>query len=180
MCMYSLMAPRNHGYKAKVGEVLTKGDYHGHAAFRGEAGMLACIKHGTMLTFDELRFASERFAPEAAQWVTDRYAGKSRTVKFVELNHRPLRYRHFAADGLEMPDGYIIAFGFLANGVTAFIPRKVRKDKGVAKPRNLMKALGLDQIRADLPPDPKPEEAPAEPKPVEPAPVPTEPEPAAS
>ena len=34
--------------------------------------------------------------------------------------------------------------------MTFRIPRKVRKDKGVRK-RNLTKALGLDQIRADVP-----------------------------
>jgi hypothetical protein len=134
--------------------------------------MLACIKHGTTLTINDVRLTNL-----TAAWIRAEYEGKSLTVKFVEMQRRMFG-RKYAADGLEIVrDGFVIPFGLLAEGVTAFIPRKVRKDKGVVKPRNLRKVLGLDQIRADLPPDPKPEEVPAEPAPVEPEPAPVEPKP---
>ena len=169
MCMYSLFDKSN-ARKAKVGETLTKGDYRHHAAFlttEPNAGpMLACIKHGTTLVIDNMRFA-----PGTAAWLIHQYAGQSLTVTFIDGNRRSSR--GYAADCIKLPDGVVIPFGRLADGVTASILRKVRKDKGVAKPRNLTKLMGLDQIRAETDPNPKPEDAPAE-QPTEPTPTPVQ------
>lgn len=164
MCMYSLLDRRN-TRNAKVGETLTKGEYRHHAAFLTDEGsiapMLACIKHGTTLRIDNMQF------DPGCKSLNEKYGGQAMTVTFIDANHKEWRRRNYAADCIQMPDGYIVSFVYVADGVTVVIPRKVRKDKGVAKPRNLNKVLGLDQIVADLPPDPKPgEDAPS--TPVEP------------
>jgi hypothetical protein len=168
--MYSLIDKSN-ARKAKVAETLTMGNYRHHAAFlttEPDAGpMLACIKHGTTLVIDNMRFS-----PATPEWITRKYEGLSLTLMFIEGNRRSYG-RHDAADCIKLPDGMVLHFDQLAYGVTARIPRKVRKDKGVAKPRNLIKLMGLDQIRAETDPNPKPEDAPAE-QPTEPTPAPVQ------
>ena len=151
MCMYSLYARGQNMRKAKVGETLTKGEYRSHAAFMTDEGpvapMLACIKHGTKMVIDNLQFA-----PGTAAWIVAKYTGETMTVTFID-GSRSLSYhgRFNAADCIVMPDSKAILFHLLADGVTAHIPRKVRKDAGTKRPRNLDKTLGLDQIRADVP-----------------------------
>ena len=175
MCIYSLYARGHDMRKARVGENLTRAEYRSHAAFVTDDGSLACIKHGTTLVLNNVRFLG------AAGWIVDKFAGKSLTVTFLEGNRRSWG-RHYAADCIQLDDDFTVPFHLLAEGVTARIPRKVRKDKGVRKPRSLDKVFGLDHVAAILPPDPKPEgedapSTPAEPvnpvKEREPAPEPT-------
>ena len=147
MCMYSLYG-RFNTRKAKVAETLTVGDYRGHACLKGDDGLLACIKHNTTIHFERMEFAPHT----AALWVIEKYAGKSVTAVLVEGNRRAWG-RHHAADCIKFEDGHMIHLAQLKPGIVARIPRKVRKDKGVAKPRNLDKVLGLDQIKADIPVD---------------------------
>jgi hypothetical protein len=165
--MYSLYANKQNMRKAKVGETLTSADYRSHRAFMTNEGsvapMLACIRHDTTLVIDNMQFA-----PGTSAWIVAKYTGERMSVTFIDGSRSAWRHRGYAADSILLPDGIVIHFDRLAEGVTASIPRKARKDKGVARPRNLNKVLGLDQIVADLPPDPKPEDAPSEgPVPVE-------------
>ena len=146
MCML-LLYGRFNTRKAKVSETLSRGEYRGHAAFFGDDGLLACIKHGTTIAFDNIEFA-----PGTAPSITSRFEGKAVTGVLVEY-HRRAWGRHYAADYLYLEDGTQVALHSLKEGLQASIPRKVRKDKGVRKPRNLDKVLGLDQIKADVPVD---------------------------
>jgi hypothetical protein len=166
MCMYSLHT-RN-ARQAKVGETLTVGEFSLHAAFLGEDGVLACIKHKTIMRFERIGFA-----PGTAPWIIEKYEGRTVTVTLIEGNRREWG-RHYAADCIKFEDGFAVHLSQLRQGIVAVIPRKVRKDKGIAKPRNLSKILGLDQIRAEIDPNPKPED---EPTPVEQQPVEQEPKP---
>ena len=168
MCMFS-MYDRSNTRKAKVGETLTRADYRQHAAFVTDEGpvapMLACIKHGTTLVIDEVRFHGT-----AAPWLVEKYGGQSLTVTFIDGSRSSWRRgRGYAADCIMLSDGMVIRFCLLAKGVTATIPRKVRKDKGVRKPRSLDKVFGLDHVAAILPPDPKPEDEDVPSEPTEPA-----------
>jgi|SRR5580765_965166 len=161
MCQYSLYTNGDDMRKAKVGETLTRGTYRSHEVFKGDDGKLACIKHGTTLVIDEVRFLG------AAGWLVDKHAGKSLTATFIEGTRRGYG-RHYAADCIQLEDGFAFPFHLLAEGVTARIPRKVRKDKGVRKVRSLDKVFGLDHVAAILPPDPKPEGEDAPSTPAEP------------
>ena len=161
MCQYSLHADNKIMRKAKVGETLTRGEYRQHSAFFGDDGKLACIKHGTTLVIDELRFLG------AATRLVEKYAGKSLTATFIDGQRRGYG-RHYAADCIQLGSDFVFPFHLLAEGVTARIPRKVRKDKGMRKPRSLDKVFGLDHVAAILPPDPKPEGEDAPSTPAEP------------
>src|SRR5580765_6222437 len=104
MCMYSLFDKQN-TRKAKVGETLTKGEYRHHAAFMTSEGpvgpMLACIKHGTTLVIDNMQFSP------GCTTLAKQYGGQSLTVTFLDGNYRDWRRRHFAADCIRMPDGFV-------------------------------------------------------------------------
>jgi hypothetical protein len=167
MCIYSLSARKGYDMRnAKVGETLTQGEYRGHSVFKGDDGKLACIKHGTTMVFDCIQFDCT-----TAPWLIEKYAGQTVTVTLIEGGCR--LGRHYAADCIKFEDGFVLHLNQLKDGTVARIPRKVRKDKGIAKPRNLSKILGLDQIRAEIDPNPKPEdEQPVEQKPVEQEPAP--------
>lgn len=177
MCMYSLHAHPTEMVKAQIGQTLTRGEYRAHDAFMTDEGKLACIKHGSELMIDDMQFGHG-----TARWVIDTYAGKSMTVTFVDGTRSGgyRRRRGYAADCIQLPnltdmEGEFVRLPFhlLAWGTTCVRKRKVRKDAGITRPRNLNKVLGLDQIRADLPPDPKPEGA-ETPAPAEPAPEPVQ------
>lgn len=156
MCMYSLYAQRGYGMEnAKVGENLTRGEYRQHACFKNDKGELACIKHGTVIAISNLQFVA--VLEHLEKWV-----GQSVMATMIEGGRRQWG-RHHAADCIKLDDETVLPLHYFAEGMTCSIPRKVRKDKGVAKPRNLIKLMGLDQIRADLPPDPKPDDEPTEP-----------------
>lgn len=152
MCMYSLYGRPDEMVKAKVGQTLTKGDFKNHAAFMTDEGTLACIKHGTTLVIENVRLVG------AARWIVAKYEGKSMTATFIDATRSSYRRRGYAADCIQLSDDFMMPFHLLADGVTASIPRKVRKDKGVRKPRNLNKVFGLNHVAAILPPDPKPED----------------------
>jgi hypothetical protein len=148
MCLYSLSSSDPNIRKAKVGETLTKGEYSGHGCFAGDDGRMACIKHGTELVIDKVRFfeTTLKYFPDMKQF----HNKTNLTVTFVSMTRS--RYgRHYAADGIQLSPTHTISLVYLKDGVTARIPRKVRKDAGTKKPRNLTKVLGLDQIKADIP-----------------------------
>jgi hypothetical protein len=153
MCMYSLYARRGYGMtNAKVGETLTRGEYRQHAVFKNGKGELACIKHGTTIAI-----AKMEFEPGVNRYYAEQYEGKPVMGVLVEHNRRAWG-RHYAADMLQLADDVLVPLHMIKEGVTATIPRKVRKDKGITKPRNLSKLMGLDQLRAEIDPNPKPED----------------------
>jgi hypothetical protein len=163
--MYSLHVRADQSVKAKTKQTLTKGEYRQHAAFMTDDGKIACIKRDTTVVIADVKFQG------ASQWMIDKYAGKPMTAVFgVGGSGR------YAADCIKTEDGVVFPFHLLADGVTAMIPRKVRKDAGTRKPRDLNKVLGLDQIRAEGgDPNPKPDDnAPSSEPPAEPTPVPVE------
>jgi hypothetical protein len=153
MCMYSLYDERN-TRPARVGEVLTRGDYRGHEAFLtrepSAAPMLACIRHGTTLVIDRVRFV-----PGTSDWIVEAYQGAPLEVMFVDgSSYHGISDGGYAADSIVLPCGKRVPFYLLAEGVTAKIPRKVRKDRGISRPRSLTRLFDLN----NLPPEPKPED----------------------
>jgi hypothetical protein len=103
----------------------------------GDDGKITCIKPGTQLKIDNLEFHKS----------INTYALKDFTGDVVTITLMKGFGRRFTADRFEMA-GRILSIDWLAQGVTARIPRKTRSDKGTKKPRNLEKLLGMDQIRA--------------------------------
>lgn len=147
MCLYSLYARDGNTRKAKVGESLTRGEYRHHACFLGDDGKLACIKHGSSVEIAVL--VLQKCSVPNSDYL--KWNGKTQ-VRGTFVRYESGYYtRHYSADAILLEDGYRIHMDWMHKGVQMRIPRKVRKDKGIAKPRNLMKALGLDQIRADIP-----------------------------
>jgi hypothetical protein len=145
--------------KAKVGETLIRGEYRGHSCFKNDKGQLACIKHGTQIHIENIKMDRG-----VAQWLKTKWDGQSMTVTMIDASRKDYG-RRYAADCVTLPDGFVLRIDNIAEGVHAAIPRKVRKDKGVAKPRNLFKLMGLDQLRAEpmariqiIDPNPKPDD----------------------
>lgn len=152
MCMYSLHARNGDMRRAKVGETLVLSEYRGHAAFFGSDGKLTCIKHGTTVHIENLQFILGVTCHTVKEW-----AGKTVTVKMFQGSHTR---RQYAADSLILRDegaehpSLLLPLQYLRMGLTAYIPKKVRSDKGVPRPhrrkRNLVKVLGLDQPNTDV------------------------------
>lgn len=139
MCLYSTFVSKYEMRKAKVGENLTHVIYRGHNCFVADDGKVACIKPHTEI---ELTIRLVNTAPIAlAKW-----DGKTVRAKMIQSYGR-----RYSADCLILEGDEAIGLGWLAKGVTMRIPRKVRKDAGTKRPRNLDKVLGLDQIKADIP-----------------------------
>ena len=143
MCIYSSFVHEIDRRNARVGENLTLGDYQRHAVLRGDDGKIACIRQGTTMLIESLEF-DQRVLGAQLRHFKD-MIGKPATVTLMRS------YGRYSADRFELPNGVVATLEWLAKGTTFRIPRKVRKDKGVRKPRNLAKTLGLDQIRADVP-----------------------------
>jgi len=161
MCLYSLSSNAQ-TRKAKVAENMTLGEFLGHRCFMSDAdGMVACIKPGTIVEIARIGIDTSRMgsAPTVNQpgrngW---EYVPKSKITKwngkagvrgtFVTWH----QHTEYAADAIKLEDGTTIHMGWLREGTTMRIPRKVRSDKGTKKPRNLDRVLGLDQIKADIP-----------------------------
>ena len=142
MCIYSSFVDEIDRRNARVGENLTLADYQRHSVLRGDDGKVTCLKHGTTVMTDCLMFTAALGAP--THRLFKKLIGKPITLTLM----RPMR--GYSADRFTLPDGTVAHLDWLDKGMTFRIPRKVRKDKGVRK-RNLTKALGLDQIRADVP-----------------------------
>ena len=144
MCLYSLHVPEGQRRKARVGENLTRDTYGNHSCLTGDDGRVACLKPGTTLVIDNAIFNRNLNFTGMKEM-----AGKS--IKVVLLR----TMQGYSADQFELPNGIRASLEWLAEGTVFRIPRKVRKDKGVRKPRSLDKVLGLDQIKADIPVDRK-------------------------
>jgi hypothetical protein len=146
MCMYSLLGRNEDMRKAKVGEDLVRDEYKGHACFTGRDDKLACIKHGTTVQIDRIRFVRG-----VSQRIVQEWEGKSVTATLISVAYG----RRYAADCLALKPDVLVALSLLKFGLVMRIPRKVRSDKGSKRPRprNLVKVLGLDQIKADVPLD---------------------------
>ena len=148
MCIYSTYVRTEERRNARVGETLILGLYRQHKALFGEDGKVTCVKPGTTMLIEKIDFTPV-FAKETA---LRKMVGQSITVKLGSCA------RGATADRFELMIGQqsaVVSFDWLAAGVTMRIPRKVRKDKGVRKQRNLSKVLGLDQIKAEVPVDKK-------------------------
>jgi len=143
MCIYSNYVAETDRRNAKVGENLTRGEIHQHACLLGDDGKVTCVKHGTTLVIDNVDFVSA-LGQGTLRLLKD-VTGTSITVMLLRS------MKGFSADRFELPNGQIATLEWIAPGTTFRIPRKVRKDAGIKRPRNLEKALGLDQIRADVP-----------------------------
>lgn len=141
MCIYSTHVPEVDRRNAKVGESLTRGAYGGHACLLGDDGKVTCLKPGTTMVIDN---ASFKAALDRNRQLKE-MVGQSITVRLLTSA------AGFSADWFHLPNGTVAGLEWLAMGTTFRIPRKVRKDKGIAKPRNLARVLGLDQIKADIP-----------------------------
>lgn len=148
MCLYSLHVPEGQRRKARVGENLTRGTYgsadYPHACLKGDDGKVTCIRPGTTLVIDNAIFHRGINFTGMKEMV-----GRSTKVVLV------CSIQGYSADRFELPNGIHAVLEWLAEGTVFRIPRKVRKDKGVRKPRSLDKVLGLDQIKADIPVDRK-------------------------
>jgi hypothetical protein len=141
MCLYSTHVPESERRNAKVGETLTVGQNRGHACLLGDDGKVTCIKSGTTLVIDRLAFVAQLRSEYAAGMT----AGQPATITLKRST------RGYSADRFELSNGATATLDWLKRGSTLRIPRKVRKDAGTTRPRNLDKVLGLDQIKADIP-----------------------------
>src|SRR5215470_7195714 len=161
MCLYSLYARDINIRKARVGETLTRGEHREHACFLGSDGMLACIKPGTPVLIKHLRFHHGNQLmvnqPDDHGWravpreTIDKWNDKSDVRgTFVRWERR---YNRYAADCILLEDGTYVHMGWMKPGTEMSLLRKVRKDKGLKRKRDLDKVLGLDQIKADVPVD---------------------------
>jgi hypothetical protein len=159
MCIYSLNI-RNKVAKAVIGETLIKGKYQGHDVLTNETGALRCIRRGSVLQVERLDFDLEMLGRGSMVVQPDQTASRKQLTAWqgkratVKLRHWAHGYAGFAADAFELPDGLVVSLGWLAEGTQFKRTRKVRKDKGVAKPRNLERVLKLDkrslaQVEAD-------------------------------
>jgi hypothetical protein len=106
----------------------------------GDDGKITCIKPGTQLKINYLHFSGGL----AQGSELHNHVGTPVTITLMRSAGR-----HYTADVFEL-EGYRIHIEYLARGITAHIPRKVRSDKGKTKPRNLDKVLALDQVRAEV------------------------------
>jgi hypothetical protein len=161
MCIYSLSLNEKVS-KAKVGETLTRGEFKQHPVLLSEDGSPRCVRHGSELEVQNLQFDMNMIGngpviQSDSSHVSRKQlmAWQGQTVK-VTLVHWTTGYNSYAADAFRLPDGTIVALYWVQAGVQMTRRRKVRKDKGVAKPRNLTKVLGLSdvqlgQVKADLP-----------------------------
>jgi hypothetical protein len=156
MCYFSLETGHKIE-KAKIGETLIRGRYKQHAVLKTKSGELRCIRHGSEMQI-ELNFDLQYFdhpvmyqpdstKPPIPTKQILKWQGKSATVKLVQWQS----YTRAASDALELPGGIVVHLEWIAEGTRFMRTRKVRKDKGVRKPRNLARLLGLDQIKADIP-----------------------------
>jgi hypothetical protein len=144
--------------KAKAGETLTRGEYRGHACMVGDNGALRCIKDDSQLevtNFQLIRghaLCGPNVAQPSGSPVSRKrlMAWEGKTFK-VTLVHWMSVYNEYAADALKLPDGSLVHLSWVQLGVQMTKRRKIRKDAGIKKLRNLDKVLGLDQIKADIP-----------------------------
>ena len=158
MCIYSLSIDAKMT-KAKVGETLIVGEYKHHRLLMDESGEPRCVSPGSELQIAKLQFdqrfvdAAQVHQPDGQMIRTQRmlkWQGKSVTVRLTRWTDN---FGRTASDAFTLPNGVTVPFGWLVKGVRMERVRKVRKDAGIKRPRNLDKVLGLDQIRADLPKD---------------------------
>jgi hypothetical protein len=140
MCLYSTFVHATDRRTAKVGETLTRGSFRNHSCLLGDDGKVTCIKPGTTMVIE-----SAIYLPQLKDSVKDL---RGKTIKVVLL--RPTM-RGYSADQFELPNGTVASLEWLVPGSVFRIPRKVRKDAGTKRPRNLDKVLNLDSIRADIP-----------------------------
>lgn len=157
MCMYSLETGQE-VTKAKAGETLTRGDYRQHAALVGSDGALRCIAHGSELEVTNFQLiqghalsssvVSQPSGGHVSRKLLTAWQGKTFKVKLV---HWMDVHKDYAADALQLPNGVLVHLSWVKPGVQMTKRRKIRKDAGTKKPRNLTKVLGLDQIKADIP-----------------------------
>lgn len=157
MCMYSLETNQK-VTKAKIGDVLIRGTLHGHSVLTNEKGQLRCVRHGTELQVEKFDVDMSYFGnkiigqpnrPAVRRNRITKWQGKPVTIKLVrwiEPSNTQL-----GADAVELPDGAIVHINWLTPGMRMTRARKPRKDRGLRKPRNLDRLLGLDQIKADIP-----------------------------
>jgi hypothetical protein len=139
MCIYSLSLNEEVS-KAKVGEVLTRGEFRQHQVLLSQDGSPRCVRQGSELEVQNLQFdmnlmgSGGSFVQPDGKVVTRRQlmAWQGKTVK-VTLIHWTTGYREYAADALRLPDGTVVVLGWLQAGVQMTRHRKVRKDKGVRK-----------------------------------------------
>jgi hypothetical protein len=157
MCLYSLSIGGKLE-KAKVGETLTRGEHRGHACMVGDDGALRCIKDSSQLEVENFQLirghaiCGPNVAQPSGSPVSRKrlMAWEGKTFK-ATLVHWIDAYSDFAADALKLPDGSLVHLSWVQLGVRMTKRRKIRKDAGIKKPRNLDKVLGLDQIKADIP-----------------------------
>jgi hypothetical protein len=163
MCLYSLETGEK-TTKAKAGETLTRGEYRQHVCLLGKDKTLRCVSHGSELEIENFQLDRRNHAlwssirinkavgqPSGAPVSYNRLrAWQGKTFK-VTLVHWQDGYEDFAADALKLPNGILVHLGWVAPGTQMTKRRKIRKDAGIRKPRNLEKVLGLDQIKADIP-----------------------------
>lgn len=101
--------------------------------------LLVCTLPGTKAIVDEVKLALN--VPWRLKSPTANWNGK----KNVEVTLVAGYYGTRSGDSMKMPDGCIIPFQYIEDGVRIGIGREVKRD--------LDKALALDQIRADVPHD---------------------------
>jgi len=161
MCLYSLYARDINIRKARVGETLTRGEHRQHICFLGDDGMLACIKPGTQVLIKHLQF---NHGNQLMVNQPDGYGWRAVSRETIDKWNDKLDVRgtferwtghKYSADCILLEDGTYIHMGWMKAGTEMSLPRKIRKDAGVARPhrrkRNLDKMLGLDQIKAEIP-----------------------------
>lgn len=110
-------------------------------------GPLVCTQHGQQLVIDEVRLRGNAVGLKdvstngPAQFTPEKWQGqKNVTVICVGWGQRSHQYRG-NGDALEFPDGVRVHLSYFKTGVRASIGRPVERD--------LEKAMGLDQLRAE-------------------------------
>lgn len=135
MCQYSLEGYPSRQAVDQEQLVLRRLDHvHGFISPQSRTKTLVCMQIGREMVIDEVRLRSElRGLPEAWRW----HGHKNVPVKMASYMGS-----HHYNDALEMPDGTRLPLYWFEQGMTAAVG---------AKARDLDKALGLDQLRAEVP-----------------------------
>lgn len=151
MCYYSTTLRADQFRKAKVGEDLVLMQQHSHNYAASEAdNKIVCVANGTHVHIESLQFS-----PDILNFAANRQL-KSLNGKLLQpeqlsgLSGRPvsgifLQRNGDASDWIDFGGGVVIHIGWLYPNAKFYIG-----EKRVPVPRDLDKAMGLDQLRAEV------------------------------
>jgi hypothetical protein len=158
MCLYSLSIGQKIE-KARVGEVLTRGDYQHHAVLLDENGSIRCVRSGSEMQVENLQFIRKGDIFGPTDWIGQPYNGRVPRKQLLAWHNKTFKVTlvkwsdgPYAADAIKLPDGSLVQLSWIERGVQMTKHRKVRKDKGVRKVIAGMKVLNKAIVEAEKTP----------------------------